>query len=331
MLDTPHIQALLLVGNAMLLLTWYFLLLNKVSKHILMIYFWIHICTYGAITALFLFEDTFIKFDANPIKTMMFDFTYTNFPLYLLSSACLIGSYILFDYLSRTHEISKIIALSQISIIISTVGYHFLGDRMSTISVISMGIIVVGALISGLTRLSLKHPLATLKEYDRHLVSWSLLNAFFIAIPELITFLCSQHYDPTTREILRMLTKHARGIPFVTVIPLYMNIGVQWFNIMLLYFWIRRSSNERINLFQIFKQHKKLLITLALLHTGYIFCYFTAFAMIENKNIISGIMQLYLPLTMIGGVILYRQRWNKFEAVGMGIIATGCLMSVFTL
>ncbi|MFA5998674.1 MAG: hypothetical protein WC747_01480 [Candidatus Babeliales bacterium] len=321
----------LLVGNAMLLLTWYFLLLNQVSKHILMIYFWIHMWTYGAITALFIFEDTLIKFDTNPLKTIIFDFTYTNFPLYFISSACLIGSYILFDYLSQRHDIAKIIALSQISIIISTVGYHFLGDKMSLISSICMGIIVIGALISGLTRLSFRHPIASLRVYDRHLISWSLLNAIFIATPELITFLCSEHYDPTTREILKLLTKHAHGIPFVTVIPLYMNIGVQWFNIMLLYFWIRRYSHERIDLITTLQQHKKLLFTLAVLHTGYIYCYYTAFSMIENKNIISGIMQLYLPLTMVGGVALLHQRYNKFEAVGMGIIAFGCLMSVFTL
>ena len=53
--------------------------------------------------------------------------------------------------------------------------------------------------------------------------------------------------------------------------------------------------------------------------------------MIENKNIITGIMQLYLPLTMVGGAILFHQRYNKFEAIGMSIIATGCLISVFTL
>ena len=144
-----------------------------------MIYFWIHVWTYGAITTLFLFEDTLIKFDTNPLKTIIFDFTYTNFPLYLISSGCLIGSYILFDYLARKHDIAKIIALSQISIIFSTVGYHFLGDKMSLISIISMIIIVTGALVSGLTRLSLKHPIASLKVYDRHFVSWSLLNAVF--------------------------------------------------------------------------------------------------------------------------------------------------------
>ncbi|MEI7670451.1 MAG: hypothetical protein WCJ33_10255 [Pseudomonadota bacterium] len=331
MLDISYLAALLLVGNGMLLLTSYFLLLNKVSKHILMIYFWIHVWTYGAITTLFVFEDTFIKCNANPLKAIIFDFTYTNFPLYLISSGCLIGSYILFDYLARKHDIAKIIALSQISIIISTVGYHFLGDRMSLISVISMIIIIIGALISGLTRLSLRHPLASLKVYDRHLVSWSLLNAIFIATPELITYLCSAHYDPTTREILKLLTRHAHGIPFVTVIPLYMNIGVQWFNIIILYFWIRSNYHHRINLIPIFQQHKKLLLTLAMLHTGYIYCYYTAFAMIENKNIITGITQLYLPLTMIGGAILYHQRWNKFEAVGMSIITIGCLISVVTL
>ncbi|HSW76054.1 MAG TPA: hypothetical protein VLG50_03365, partial [Candidatus Saccharimonadales bacterium] len=126
-MDPSHLKALFLVSNGMLLLSSYFLLMNQVSKHILMVYFWIHVCTYGAISALFIFEDTFIKFDASPLKTMMFDFTYTNFPLYFISSACLIGSYILFDYLSRRHEIAKIIAISQVSIIISTVGYHFLG------------------------------------------------------------------------------------------------------------------------------------------------------------------------------------------------------------
>ncbi len=326
---SSHIGAKLLIGNAMILLTWYFLLLNKVSKHILRVYFWIHLFTYSAISTLFIFEDLLIRFNPNPLRTIIFDFTYTNFPLYLISSACLISSYILFDYLAQLHNVSKIIALSQISIIISTLGYHFLGDRMTLISAIGMMIIVIGALISGLTKLSIKHPIASLKQYDKSLVSWSLLNAAFIAIPELITYLCTAHYDPTTREILKLLTRHTHGIPFTTVIPLYMNVGVQCFNMILLFGWIWHTSKKRINLGAFVSGHKRLVFILALLHIGYVYCYYSVFDMIENKNIISGIVQLYLPLTMIGGAFLYHQHWNKFEVVGMGIIAIGSIVSVF--
>lgn len=326
---TSDLMAKILIGNAMILLTWYFLLLNKVSRHVLRVYFWIHLLTYSAISLLFILEDALIKFDPNPLKTIIFDFTYTNFPLYLISSACLIGSYILFDYLAQLHNVSKIVALSQMSIIISTTGYHFLGDKMTLISATGMIIIVIGAIISGLTRLSIKHPIASLKEYDKSLVSWSILNAIFIATPELITYLCTAHYDPTTREILKLLTRHTHGIPFSTVIPLYMNVGVQCFNIILLLFWIWHISKKHLNLGAFVSDHKRLVLTLAFLHVGYIYCYYSVFDMIENKNTISGIVQLYLPLTMIGGAILYHQRWNKFEIIGMSIIAIGSIITVF--
>ncbi len=326
---TSHFIAKLLIGNAMILLTWYFLLLNQVSKHILRVYFWIHLFTYSAIALLFIFEDTFIKFDPNPLRTIIFDFTYTNFPLYLMSSICLIGSYILFDYLAQFHNVSKIVALSQMSVVISTMGYHFLGDRMTLISAFGMCIIVIGALISGLTKLSIFHPIASFKQYDKSLVFWSMLNACCIAMPELITYLCTAHFDPTTREILKMLTKHTHGIPFTTVIPLYMNVGVQCFNMILLLSWIWHISKKHINLKSFVSDHKKLVFTLALLHIGYIYCYYSVFDMIENKNIITGIVQLYLPLTMIGGALLYHQHWNKFEIIGMSIIAIGSIVTVF--
>jgi len=330
MIAISYLNANILVSIAMMLLTIYFLLLNQVSRHVLTIYFWIHAFTYIAISTFFIFESYLASFNADPLKAIAFDFTYTNFPLYFLSSFCLIGSYVLFDYLAQRYDVAKIIALSQISIIISTIGYHFLGDRMTLISVICMIIIITGALISGLTRLSIKHPIASLRVYDRHLVVWSMLNACFIAIPELTTYLCTAHQDPTTQYILKMLTKHTHGIPFMAVIPLYMNIGVQCFNMILLFSWIRYTTRQRHELAITIKQYKKLLIILALLHVGYVYCYYTAFDHIENKNIISSIIQLYLPLTMIGSTIIFHQKWNKFEAVGMSIIAIGTMISVAT-
>lgn len=330
MLILSYLNANLLVATAMLLLTTYFLVMNQVSKHVLTIYFWIHLFTYAAVSTLYIFEKSLVSFNTAPLKAIAFDFTYTNFPLYFLSSFCLIASYILFDYLAQRHNVAKIIALSQISIIISTVGYHFLGDKMTLISVICMAIIIIGALISGLTRLSIKHPIASLKEYDRELVVWSMLNAWFIAIPELITYLCTAHQDPTTKEILKLLTKHTHGIPFMTVIPLYMNIGIQCFNMILLFCWIRYTTKQRHELMITIKKYKKLLCVLALLHVGYVYCYFTAFDSIENKNIISSIIQFYLPLTMVGSTVIFHQKWNKFEAIGMSIIAVGAMLSVAT-
>lgn len=330
MVILSYMNANILVGIAMMLLTIYFLLLNQVSKHVLTIYFWIHAFTYIAISTLFIFEDYLISFNTDPLKAIAFDFTYTNFPLYFLSSLCLIGSYILFDYLAQRHDVAKIIALSQISMIISTIGYHFLGDRMTVTSVMCITIIITGALISGLTRFSLRHPIASLKEYDRRLVVWSILNAWLIAIPELITYLCTAHQDPTTQHILKMLTKHTHGIPFMTVIPLYMNIGIQCFNMALLFSWIRHTTKQRHELLITIKTYKKLLIILAALHVGYVYCYYTAFDSIENKNIISSIIQLYLPLTMLGSTVIFHQKWNKFEAVGMSIIAVGAMISVAT-
>jgi len=322
--------AKVLLGNAMILLTVYFLLLNQVSKHVLRVYFWIHLLTYSAIATLFIFEDTFIRFDPNPLKTIIFDFTVTNFPLYLLSAICLIGSYILFDYLAQHHNLSKIVALSQMSVVVSTIGYSLLGDRTNLISIVGTCIIVIGALISGLTRLSIFHPIASLKEYDKSLVFWSMLNACLIAMPELITYLCTAHYDPTTKELLKALTKHTHGIPFATVIPLYMNVGVQCFNMILLLMWIWHTSKKHLNLKLFVFSHKKLVLTLAALHIGYIYCYYSVFDMIENKNIITGIVQLYMPLTMIGGALLYRQHWNKFEIIGMSIITIGTIITVLS-
>ncbi len=325
-----YAQANVLVVCAMMLLTSYYLVLNVVSKHLLTVYFWIHLATYIGINIIFLAQGYQASSDADPLTVIALDFTYTNFPLYLLSSACLIGSYIVLNYMSKRYAIAKIVALSQLSIIVSTIGYHFLGDRMTAVSVTSLCIIICGSFISGLTFFSFKHVGRIVKEYDRHLLGWSILVAFLIAIPELVTYLCTAHHSPTTRLILKMLTKHARGIPFTTVIPLYMNIGVQFFNMVLLLLWIVKTMTGKHELRDTLHIYARTIGGLVLIHVGYIYCYYTAFSAIENKNIISAIIQMYLPLTMVISVFFLRQKWNTYEMVGMSLIAMGSLLSIAT-
>ena len=328
-LSVPFI-AKILIMQATLFLSVYFLLLNHISKHILKIYFGIHFLTYASIILLFLFEDVFIRLSSHPLKTIMFDFTYTNFPLYMLSSCCLIGSYSLLEFLTNHYPITQIIALSQLSILFTTIGYHFLGDRMSIASFIAIMIILIGSLITGLTHFSLKEPKSILKQYNKKLIAWCLLTSILIAIPAIITYICTAYYDPITQNILHTLTKHTHGIPFAPVIPLYMNIGVQCFNLVLLLIWILYRSTKPIDLLNFLVLNKKIILGLALLHIGYIYCYYSVFDMIENKNIISGIVQLYLPLTMICSTFIYHQKWNKFEIAGMSIIAIGSILSAIS-
>lgn len=309
---------------ATLFISFYYTLIKKFPKHLMILYFWLHILCYGAFALLIFFQE-----DAVPsaIKQLAFDTSYANFPLYTLSSVALIATYIILEKLIRAYPIPMVLALSQISIILSTVGYIALGDRVTTISLIGLFILFLGAMISGLQNFSFNDPLKSFKGYDKELLKFSLYKAILYSATLLITFLCTARYSDITKHILQTLTKHLHYIPFIAIAPIHFNVGVQFTNFVLMFLFITFVLKEKALINSIMKKQYPIILSLAACYILNTYFYYYAFDLIEDKNYITAISKLYLPLTLILCYWAYQEKPSKEQIVGMAIIILGSFIT----
>lgn len=319
----------IIIGISTIFLSIFYLLLNKAPKNTMIIYFWLHVLSYIGFSFLFFFKEKFIHFDTTALKQLIFDTSYYNMPLYLLSGACVVGTYAIFDLLMKSYSISLILALSQISLILTTVGYILLGDKITIISSIGIIIIFIGSILSGCKSFSLANPLESFKEIDKKLFVWSIIKAILFSATILITYVCISFYNETTKAILHTLTKHLRFIPCMPIAPIHFNIGAQFATFILMFLFIIYHLKASKTIIPTLKNNYRLIFALAFLYVLETYFYYEAYDLIENKNLITAISQLYLPLTFIGSVVLYKEKSSSAEWIGMGIIIIGTIITVF--
>lgn len=306
----------------------FYILLHKAPKNTVILYFWIHIFAYLGFCLIYLFKDMTIHFDMTHLENIIFDTTYYNFPIYIFSGFCCVGTYIIFDLLIKSFSIPLVVSLSQISIIITTIGYIVLGDKTSIISILGIVTIFLGSIIAGCTSFSFKHPLKIFKSYNLNLLIWSTIKASLYSVTILISYLCLNKHNETTKIILHQLTKHLRYFPCHLIAPIHFNIGVQFslfICILLFIIFYQKQSDQIIPTFFNYITLTLILSTLYVLHS---YLLLSAYNYIPNQNMITAIMQLSLPITFFGSYIIYQTKNSKEELAGMFMIISGTMITV---
>lgn len=309
---------------ATLFIALYYTLLKKFNHHLMILYFWLHILSYFAFTFLVILQKGAMP---SAIQQLAFDTSYANLPLYIFSSASLIGTYIILDKLIKLYPVPMILALSQISIILSTAGYIALGDKVTAVSLLGLFVLFAGAMISGLSNFSIKNPLASFKSYDKQLLKLSIIKAVLYSATLLITFLCIVKYNETTQYILHLLTKHLHLVPFMSIAPLHFNIGVQLSNFVLMWLFITYVLKEKKLIIQVMLSKYKIILTLTAFYILNAYFYYYGFDLIEDKNFITAISKLYLPLTLLLSYKLFNEKPSREQIIGMAIIILGSFIT----
>ncbi len=309
-----------------LFISIYYVMIKKFKQHMMILYFWLHALSYFAFSLIFLFQERLVP---QALQQLAMDTSYHNSPLYLLSAVSLVGTYIILDKLIKVYPVATILALSQISIVLSTVGYIALGDKVSFISLVGIGILFMGAMISGLEKFNIKHPLKSFESYDKKLLYLSIIKALLYTATLLITYLCTAKYSDVTKHILHLLTKHLHFIPFVAIAPIHFNIGVQFANFVLMFLFITYILKEKNLIFKTMVKEYPLILQLSALYILNAYYYYKAFDLIEDKNYITAISKIYLPLTLILSCWVYHQKPSKEQVVGMAIIIVGSFITTF--
>ena len=312
-----------------LCLSGYYTIMKRFKEHSMIMFFWLHIISYTTFALLFLHKDKAFVFDTDALEQLIFNTSYNNVLLYILASVCLVGTYQIFQLLIQKYEMFAILALSQISVIFSTIGYILLGDDVSLVSIVGIIIIALGALIAGSNNLSWKSPIKTIKNYDTYLLKYTCLNGLLTTCIAMITYLCTTEYSDITRSILHTLTKYTHFIPFVALSPIHFNIGAEFSNIIIMLLFITYYTHKQKLILPILKNHIIFFIIMGILYTMHAFLYYSAFDFIENKNIISAITSLALPITMITSHYYADIKVSQNQIIGMTVITLGSIVSIW--
>ena len=145
-------QALLAFYSTVFLSIYYISLFTFTRT--ISLYFWIHLLTYGSIIFLYMYDPGFLG-DAphtESLRTIIFDTSWVNIPLYLISSICLVLSFELIRIFVKDYSIITAIALGQINLIISSIVHFMLKDPDPTSYTIGAAIIAVGGLVISLPK-----------------------------------------------------------------------------------------------------------------------------------------------------------------------------------
>ncbi|MBI2352968.1 hypothetical protein HYV11_01845 [Candidatus Dependentiae bacterium] len=324
---TQHPQIMLLLAS--ILLSIFYMLLHKSPENTIILYFWIRLLSYIGFVFIYFFKETIISFNPEALEQFIFDTSYYNIPLYILSAICSVGTYIIFDFLMKSYTIPLILALSQISILIVSIGYFILGDHITLLSSIGIIIIFIGAFTSCFKIISFKNHFFFFEQIDKNLLFWTFIKSLLYSFTALITYVCVSPFNQKTKMILHLLTKYLHPFQCLPIIPIYFNISVQLAMCLFFLLFIHFYQKKAATIIPILFQYVSLILTLSLLHIIYALLLYESYNFISNKNIITAIGQLYLPFTFLGGIFFYNEKKSLNEWLGIGLIVFGNIISLF--
>lgn len=307
----------------------YMVALKPVKNRILTL-FWINFIAYLGYIALYFVRKLHFEHDVRALEQLLFTFTLSNVPLYILMACLFVGAFVLLSYLMDHFEISLITPVTEISILFTTIGYLLLGNPFSWIVILSVSIIFIGAIISGMQTFSLANPFKDLKRIPQALIFGGSLQAFFESGAMLITFLCT-HQTATNKAIFNFLTiafKNIYDVPFSFHQPFYYNVGVRFFifTIFLLYLLIHKKYRMEIITHPFENARTTLIISGIFLIS--IISYQQAYQNIPDKNVLVALRKLTIPTILLISYYGLNEQITRPKVIGCIIIVLGGMLSL---
>lgn len=323
------LSSIAILLSATVLLGAYYPTLKKHNDELLHLLFWSNLLTYIAFaTFFFLKHKTFYLFSFSHLETFMYDFTYTNLPLYLIVGGSTLGILLILESLSKHFPIAMIVAVSKVSIISSTIGYLILGNSFTINALIGISIVFIGALISGFPYISFKNPFKPLLELDKKLIIGAFTNALFASTISMITFICTAKFNHNTQEILHSISIHLHEMPFHTLTPIHFNIGSQFAVSLMLFFFIKFYRKHTRNILRFFIDNPFDVLKTTFFFAAANFFYYWAFDLIDDKTLIASVYKLYIPMTLIISYFMLHAKPKKPQLIGAALIVFGAFYSI---
>lgn len=297
----------------------------KYSKDRLIVLFWASVSTYIGYLGLLSIRKTFFGHNIRAMEEIIYQFTLTNMPLYILMAISAVTSLALLNYLLDRFDVSLVVPVTETGILFTTIGYIILGEHFSYTTLISVLIVFLGAIISGLDSLPFKKPLQVIKKFPPLLLIGGVLESLCEAGTLIITFICT-NTTPVTEKIMVWLTttfEHIHHIPFNFLHPFYYNLGVRFFIVIIFFMYITLIKKYGLKIFTDYKNHFWNIITVSICFLIYIVTYHEAFNHIQEKSILEALSKLSIPTILAISYFTLSEKLTPPKLVGCVVILLG--------
>jgi drug/metabolite transporter (DMT)-like permease len=302
----------------------------KPVKHRMLTLFWLNTISYIGYISIFFVRKLHFEHDVKALEQLLFTFTFSNIPLYILVACCFVSSLALLNYLMNRFEISLIIPVTEVSILFTTLGYIALGNPSSPLVLIGVCIIFAGSIISGLTTLSLSNPLKDFKKISHTLMIGGILQAAFESSVMLITFLCT-HKTAVTKEIITWLNitfKNIYDVPFSFHQPFYYTIGVRFFITIFFLLYLLIYKKYRLEIITHPFKNAWYMLSVSAIFLITIISYHEAYQGFADKNVFIALRKLSIPTILFISYYLLNEKITRPKIIGCLIIVFGGMFSL---
>lgn len=302
----------------------------KPFKERLILFFWINSFAYLAYLGLYFVRNIILGHDLHPLQHLLHDFTFVNVPFYILMACVWTGSIVVLNHLLDTYEISLVMPVTEMSILFALAGYLALGAKFSWISFVSVLIVFVGAILSAFEKLSWKNPLGPLKKIPRILLIGGIIESILASASEWITFICT-HKTAQTLGIHRWVNNlflHIYKLPFSFHNPFYYNVGVRFFIVLIFFAYMVVLRGIRWEVLTVLRDRIWYITGMSVAFTGSVVFYHMAFALLEDKNVLTALGKISIPIILLIGHFALKEKITQPKIVGCAIILLGGLISL---
>lgn len=326
-MTTVHLLAMLLSALTFAL---YSIIIKGSFAHRLVALFWIQVTTYLGFIGTYLVKKHILAHSVHDVEALIFEFTFTNAPLYVAMALMFVGAQLIFNRLLNQFDISLVAPLTQMSLLFTTIGLLFLGDPLSVVTILSVAVVFVGALLTSFPSFSVSAPFGPLKIIPRSLFKQAILEAALTAGAALVTFQCTQKTVMTESVQLwiKTITRHVYSFPFSFFNPFHYNLGVRFFIVSIFLGYLLSHADYRKYLFGIFFRHPKALLAAGCSYfvSEYFFQY--AYYIFADKKAVTALGKLSIPFILLFSVLFLKEKLTVPKIVGTSLIIGGGLIAL---
>ena len=232
-------------------------------------------------------------------------------------------------YLFNNYPLAKIIPLLEIGTPLTAFIYFLLGDSLRFNQILGIGLISLGAFISGFRQFYFPNILKPLFHLPFYLYIGAFGMAFLETAENLIVYLTTEA-NVTTQQFVSVI--HEYGLEKFThtfVTPLeYFQVG-SWFFIPIFFLYVLLITKK--SCFQILQQltlQKKNIFYASMINFVSQYLYYFAYQG-DDQAVVVALTKFSVPLTLAMGYFMLKEEIHTPELVAVGLIVSGGIIGAF--
>jgi drug/metabolite transporter (DMT)-like permease len=317
-----------LILFSIVMLSCYNVLLKKFPQKLLLL-FWVSSFSYLGFIGIYLFRSLVLQHDLSAIQELILNYTYGDFPLYIIIALTFVSSMIISEKLLDGYDLSLVIPISQFGILLASAGYVALGDPFQWSLLIGIIVVCLGTFILSISTESIHLSLSVFSEFQKTPGQlWLLVlgQALCFTISSVVSYLGTK--ETVRTDIIMDSIKQLHLGPIAFHGAFYFNLGQQLYSVMIFSVYILSRKKYRTEFLSPITTDAKYLALVVLVYITAEYAYFTAFTITTDTTILLALNNLSIPVTMMLSFLLLKEQIDLNKIIGASLIVIGGLISV---